>query len=165
MAGPGVPLLRIEGGDIRLNATVPEGAVKHVHVGATVPVTIDSLTSTALPSTVVSIAPQGDTASHTFVVKARLPAACGARSGMYGSLAIETGWHDTLTIPAAAVTTREGLSYVYVVVAGTAKLRLVSVGDTSAGRAAVLSGLSPGDRVVAEGVSALHDNQPVTEAK
>ncbi|HEY3328832.1 MAG TPA: efflux RND transporter periplasmic adaptor subunit [Capsulimonadaceae bacterium] len=165
MAGPGVPLLHLQGGDLRLDAVVPESAVKLVHKGGQLPVLLDALGPTPLVATIVSISPQGDPASHTFLVKARLSQGSGARAGMYGRAQIKMYSERKLTVPAASIIARDGLAYVYVIDSGVARLRLVTAGDSVGERTVVLSGLREGDKVASSGVDKLADNQPVAEGK
>lgn len=163
MAGPGVPLLKIQSGDLRLEAVVPESALAAVRQSARLSVHFDALRGREITGWVTEIAPQGDAASHTFLVKVALPRSSGAAAGMFGRARIATGVEKRLSVPAAAVFEREGLNYLYVVDSdGLARLRMVTVGDSSGGRVAVLSGLSPGERIVTAGRQKVTDGAPVT---
>lgn len=149
MATPGSPLLVLEGGDLRLEALVPETVLPRLRPGMSVQIGIDAL-GRRLSGVVDEIVPQGDAASHTFLVKLSLSAPGGVRSGMFGRALIETGRARAIEIPDAAVWEREGLHYVYAVNAsGVARLRIVTVGERVGGRVLILSGLAPGDRIVA----------------
>ena len=135
MASPGVPLLKMQGGGLRLDAVVPESALPSVKKGATVPVRLDALTGRNLTGRVVEIAPQGDAGSHTFIVKIALPQGSGASAGMFGRARFTTGIEKRLLVPATAVFEREGLQYLYVVDArNMARLRMVTVGDKTGRR-------------------------------
>jgi RND family efflux transporter MFP subunit len=152
MAAPGVPLLKVQGGAIRLEAVIPESALTHARRGATLPVHLDALRGPELSGRIVETVPQGDPASHTFVVKIDLPPAAGAKPGMFGRARLAIGWEERLLVPAAAVQERDGLDYVYVVDAtDTARVRLVTVGAPDGGLVPVLSGLREGERIVAGG--------------
>jgi HlyD family secretion protein len=162
MASPGVPLLKVQGGQIRLEAVVPESVLPHIRPGATVPVRLDALNGREITGRVVEIAPQGDPASHTFIVKIGLPPNSGARAGMFGRARFRVGAERRLLVPTAAVVEREGLRYVYVVdETGTARLRLVTVGDAEGARLPVLSGLNDGERIVTEGVAHVTDGEKI----
>jgi multidrug resistance efflux pump len=89
LASPGVPLLTVQGGPIRLEAVVPEGALASARKGAAVPVSLDALPGKALTGRISEVAPQGDAQSHTFLVKIDLPASL-ARSGMFGRARFRT---------------------------------------------------------------------------
>lgn len=152
MASPGVPLLKLQGGTLRLEAVVPESVLVSIRKGQTVPSRFDALRGKALAGKVVEIAAQGDTSSHTFVVKLELPARSGAASGMFGRARFTTGTEEQLLVPALAVFEREGLHYLYVVdTENIARLRMVTVGEPVGEQISVLSGLNPGERIVRSG--------------
>jgi len=164
MASPGIPLLKIQGGALRLEAIVPESVLASVRKGAKVPVHFDAQQVRALTGRVVEIAPKGDAGSHTFVVKLNLPRASGASAGMFGRARFTTGSEKLLPVPASAVSEREGLHYLYVVDKNhRARLRMVTVGDPAGDQVSVLSGLNPGERIVCAGRERVMDGSPVTE--
>lgn len=162
MATPGVPLLKVQGGSLRLEAIVPESVLSAVRLGLFVPVQLDALERRALAGKVVEIAPAGDPTSHTFVVKVALPPGSGARAGMFGRARFRTGVKRRLLVPASAVWEREGLHYVFTVDdSNVARLRLVTVGEALGDRIAILSGLKSGERIVAAGRERITDGTPV----
>jgi RND family efflux transporter MFP subunit len=162
MASPGVPLMKVQGGALRLEAVVPESALISVRQGMTVSVVLDALKSRSLEGLVTEIAPQGDPSSHTFVVKLTLPPVRGIQAGMFGRARIPTGAEKRLLVPAAAVREREGLHYLFVLDAeNRARLRMVTVGESQNGQKSVLSGLSSGERVVISGSEKLTDGTSV----
>ncbi len=69
--------------------------------------------------------------------------------------------HQALAIPAAAVTERGQLRSVFVAAAGRAQARLVTVGARSGDRVEVLSGLSPGERIIHPAPAGLADGAKV----
>ena len=165
LASPGVPLLTVQGGDLRIEAVVPEGVLASVHPNSVIPVMLDALPGKPLSGRVVEIAPQGDASSHTFVVKVRLSGGVGERSGMFGRARFATGTTRQILVPVTGVTVREGLSYLYISDGtGHARLRLVTVGDTSGERVPVLSGLNAGEHVVINS-GAVTDGAHTTEGK
>ncbi|CEK20637.1 RND family efflux transporter, MFP subunit [Chthonomonas calidirosea] len=151
MAMPGVPILREEGTQYRLELNVPESALPAVNVGKPLEVQIDALGNRHLFGIVTEIAPQGDPSSHTFIVKVLLPAERDVRTGMFGRVKLPIGAERRLLVPASAVMEREGLHYVYVVDSqNVIHLRLVTLGSAYGKSLEVLSGLNPGERIVAD---------------
>lgn len=149
MAAPGVPLLIVEGGEYRLEAIVPEKLLGTIQKDGTASVTIDALPGKRFEGKVVEIVPQGDVASHSFVVKLRLGTPPGVKSGMFGKAQLQTAPADRILIPNGATWTREGLNYVFAVNdEGIARLRVVTLGEVTGDQVEVLSGLSKGDRIV-----------------
>jgi hypothetical protein len=65
-------------------------------------------------------------------------------------------------VPASAVFSRGGLTGVFVVKDGTARLRWVAVGETSAGLTEIRAGLDAGERVALD-PAGLHDGAPAAE--
>lgn len=158
MAGPGVPLLTIEGGSMRLESNVPETAVGAARAGSFVDVTLAGAPDRPLSGRVISLAEQGDTGSHTFLAKIELPGGSGAVSGMYGSADLSVGIDRHPAVPSSSLVSRDGLNYVYVVGADhVARLRFVTTGAESAGKVPVLSGVDPGERVIARNVESVKD--------
>ncbi len=165
LAAPGMPLLIIEaGGRFRLEATVDETALSLVKLGESAAVAIDALQpqqaqnrhslgtpdSEPLEGRVVQIVPAADPSSRTFVVKVELPANAGVRSGLFGRASFPRGQRDSLVVPRSAVINRGQLQGVYVV--GTdkvANLRYVTLGKMAGGNVEVLSGIQPGESLVA----------------
>jgi multidrug efflux pump subunit AcrA (membrane-fusion protein) len=161
MALPGSPLLGLEGGALRLEVLVPESVLPHVKHGSSVSLRIDALGGERTGQ-VDEIDPQGDAASHTFLVKLRLKNDTGVRSAMFGRAFLQTGITPTVRIPKQATWEREGLHFVYVVnLEGLARLRIVTLRDPSDDAVTVLSGLSPGERIVVSGVESIADGMKV----
>lgn len=69
---------------------------------------------------------------------------------------------QVLAVPRAAVMTDQQGDFVYVVGADkTAQVRRVKLGQSTAGKASVTEGLSPGETIVVEGVQRVRPNTPV----
>lgn len=148
MATSGSPLLTIEGGDLRLEALVPESILPGVRLGAEIAGKVDAIGRDFLGK-VAEIAPQGDPIAHTFLVKIALRRGTGIEAGMFGRALISTGHAKGIEIPVGATWQREGLNYVFVRNAeGIARLRIVTLGQSHDERVLVLSGLSPGESIV-----------------
>ncbi len=159
MAAPGSTLLQIEDHhSYRLEANVNETQVARIKVGDQVPVVIDALAGEAITGTVAEIVPMADPSSRTSIVKANLPNLAQLRSGMFGRIRFSAGERQALTVPASATFEKGQLTGVYVVDQyGTARLRLIKLGNRYGDLVEVLSGLNEGDRVVVENVSAVSD--------
>lgn len=165
MASPGAPLLRVEGGEYRFEAVVPENLLGSIAKGDTAQVKIDALSSPPMTARVVEIVPQGDPASHSFIVKFSLGSVAGVKSGMFGKVTLRAGSASRILIPESAAWIREGLNYVFALNSeGIARLRIVTLGEASADSVEVLSGLSKGDRIVIGDRSRVADGVKV-EAK
>ena len=129
VANPGLPLIEIEGeGGLELKATVESALAATLRPGAKLRAQVDGQPA-PLTATVTAIAPAGDPTTHRFELKADLPAASGLRAGLFARLLVPgaTG-EPKLTVPAAAVFERGGLTGVFVAADGKARLRWIAPG-------------------------------------
>jgi multidrug efflux pump subunit AcrA (membrane-fusion protein) len=135
--------------------------IDSVSIGQTMTVRVSG-SDRELQGTVGEIAPVADPASRTFRVELDLPEADGLRSGRFGRVAVPLAETEILAVPAAAVTRRGQLEGVFVVREGRAWLRLVKTGPRLGEVVVLLSGVDPGENLVAEVPEGLRDGQPVT---
>lgn len=164
IAAPGAPLLSLEGGGYRLEASIPERLLSAAAIGTTVDVNLES-SKGFVQATTAEIVPQGDIGSHTFTVKFALAEGQRYVSGQFGRAQIVTGKHDAILIPIGAVRSQNGLKTT--LVAGTddlARLRLITLGSEHKGMVEVLSGLEVGDRVILNAPASLRDGSRITVA-
>jgi membrane fusion protein, multidrug efflux system len=161
LAMSGAPLMTIEqGGGYRLEVAVEESNLSKVKLGQTVPVQLDS-TPGEITGRVGEIVPAVDPAARSFTAKIDLPASPQLRSGQFGRARFLIGLRSVVVIPAGAIQERGQIQWVYAVEDGRARTRMVSLGDRSAERAEVLSGLLEGERIVFPVSGALRDGARV----
>lgn len=151
LAAPGTPIFVVEdASSFRLETTVDESGLAAVHLGESVPVTLDSLGATQLTAKVAQILPSADPASRTFVVKIELPKNPSIRSGLFGRARFPAGSREGLSVPQTALVQRGTMHAVYVLGSDqVASLRYVTLGRTDEKSVEVLSGLDSGERIVA----------------
>lgn len=152
LAAPGAPLLTIENASsFRLEAAVEESRIREIKLNAPAKTIIDALGTEELPGRVVEIVPAANANSRTYTVKIDLPNRPGMRSGMFGKARFAGGQREAILIPAAAIVQRGQLTGVYALDAkGIARLRLITLGKKFGDRIEALSGLTQGDRIVAD---------------
>lgn len=165
LAMPGVPLFTLErSGAFRLEANVEEARLASLRVGGNVEIRLGDAEET-IAGRISEIVPSIDTTSRSGIVKIDLPASsANLRTGAFGRAIFPQSASPAraaLTIPANAVIERGQLQSVYVVEDGTARLRLVTIGTTRAGRTEVLSGLSGGEKLALPPFGSLADGSPV----
>jgi membrane fusion protein, multidrug efflux system len=159
LATPGKPLVELEDPEVlQFETAVPEAIISKVSLGTKLPVRIGSQERQA---TVSEIAPSGDPGSRTFLVKLDLPSVPNLRAGQFGRVEIPVSQTNVLRGPASAVIQRGQMELVFVVTDGHAQLRLVKTGKRFGNEIELLSGVSAGDEVVAEGAASLVDGQAV----
>jgi RND family efflux transporter MFP subunit len=161
LATPGMPLLTVEQtGRYRLEAPVEESLLGTIRVGQKVKVALDAYGQT-LDARVDEIVPAIDAQSRSFLVKASLPQAPNLRSGLFGRLLIDRSSRQSPVVPADAIIQRGELQSVFVAEGGVARTRMVAVGSMRAGKAEILSGLVPGERIIHPRPAKLSDGMKV----
>ncbi len=152
MAAPGVPLLVVEDTRrFRLEVTVDESRIADVRLGENVAVSLEALGDAELQGKVVQIVPAADPGSRSFLVKLELPPDPRVRSGLFGRAVFAHGTRQAVLLPSPSVIQRGQLQAVYVVDdKKTADLRYITLGRNFGGQVEVLSGLTPGERIVVE---------------
>lgn len=161
MASPGMPLVTIvDPSSFRLEVTVPESYVKFIHIGDSVPVTIEALNQTSM-GRIYEIVPSADPISRTFVVKIRLPHMKGLIAGMFGRAEFPTGQIKSIFVPQSTVWQEGSLEGVFVVEGEKAVKRVITTGKKINDFVEVLSGLKEGELVIVKGMDGLRDGTKV----
>ena len=158
------PVLRIGTLDtLEIVVDVPER-----FVGAIGPDTAATVVFSAFPNQprsarVARLSPVLDPSSRSKEAAFALTAPWEAvQAGMFAEVTLVTERRtDALTVPVASVVRRANRESVFVVEEETARLVPVETGVSADGRVEVLTGLSPGRRVVVEGQNLLEDGSPV----
>jgi RND family efflux transporter MFP subunit len=165
VVNPGTPLIEIEGeGGLELRAAVESALAASIRPGAKLRAIVDGQAA-PITATVTAVAPSGDPTTHRFEVKADLAGAEGLRAGLFARLLVPGGTAPArLFVPAAAVFERGGLSGVFVVVDGRARLRWIAVGAREGDQVEARAGLEAGERVVLE-PDGLVEGAPVRAAR
>lgn len=150
LAAPGRPLMRVEdASSLRLHVSLPEAQAQAAAPGVAVEISVPSLPGRTWTGTVAEVVPAVDPATRTQLVKIDLPEDAALRSGQFARARFTVGTRQALSIPAAALVRRGGLTGVFVADGNRATFRLLVLSDRQSGDAIeVLSGLQAGDRVV-----------------
>ncbi len=131
-----------------------------MRLGQTVEVKLDSVEN-PIAGRVSEIVPSVDQASRTAVVKVDLPASPQLRSGQFGRARFAFENRKALAAPANAAVPRGQMVWMFVPEAGIARSRIVTLGDHFGNQVEVLSGISPGELVIAPVPAGLADGTPV----
>ena len=154
IAVPGKPLAILEKGPYKVESYLPEKYFDKVKVGDTVTVYI-GLLGRSFPARIVEKEAAVNPQTRTFKVKAVIQEeGVKLRGGLFAELYItEKLPEKTVLVPASAIYKRWDFTGVWVVKPdGTLELRFVRLGRELNGYYEVLSGLSPGDKIVIEGL-------------
>jgi RND family efflux transporter MFP subunit len=169
---------------LELAGDVNESYINRVSAGQRVEAVLDAYPDWTIPGRVITTIPSADRQKATVKVRigfdesVRTPGA--GRAGDFDPRILpDMGVKVTFlrdepaagqprpaaaraTVPKAAIRSIEGRSVVFVVNGDRVERRAVSVGDATGDQVGVLSGVSPGERVVVDGPQTLKDGDQVT---
>jgi HlyD family secretion protein len=161
VVGTGTELFRIiRDGKLEWNAELPDYQLTQLVVGQRATLTIGG--QTTIEGTIRLISEKIDEKSRNGVVHVALPADARLKSGMFARGEIIGGDMRVLTVPQAAVVTKDGESYVFKVSGdGRAQQTKVETGVRTARLVEVRRGLERGAPVVLDGAGLLSDGDQV----
>jgi membrane fusion protein (multidrug efflux system) len=141
-------VLRID--PLRLSLTVPQQELARIKTGETVIFQTDAFPGKTFTGTVRYITPLVASENRSLCVEALVPnPGAVLRPGLFVTAELQLDARQTeLYVPASAVSSRGDVAAVFVVHDGVIREQIVSVGEASAGRVHVTSGLSAGDVVI-----------------
>jgi len=164
LVGPATPLLRLE--DTRqfeLEVRVDESRASALALEQRVPVRVEIGTRPAdLEGRIVEIARAIDADTRTVLLTLGLTPAEGLRSGMFARARLPGATRGVLTVPERALVRHGQVTNVFVIEAGKARVRLVSVGRTDNDWIDVLAGLQDDETVIVAPPASLTDGVSVT---
>jgi membrane fusion protein (multidrug efflux system) len=148
---------------IKLDFDVPEIFISRVSRGLPVQARSAAWPDQAFEGTVTSLDSRVDPVTRTFRVRSEIPNDDGhLRAGMFLTVTLLREISDALMIPEAALVPDRSTQSVFVVGEGdVVEKRLVKTGRRRPGQVEILDGLSPGERVIAQGTQKARDGQPV----
>lgn len=160
----GAPMVSLQALDpIFLDFPVPEQQIGHLAVGDEVAATVDALDGAKIMGKIETIDARVDAATRSVLVRAGVPNP-GKKilPGMFAHVDFAVGAKsDAVTVPRAAVAFSLYGDQVFVVVPDDpakgfdgplhAERRAVRIGDAIEDRVILLSGVAPGEKIIAEG--------------
>ena len=158
LAAPGFPIISIESEKALLfKSFVPESQIQKIVRDDKVTVFIDAFNKT-LNGHISRIVPSGDPVTRSYEIKISLNDTTGLLPGMFGRVRFQVGTETSPVIARPAVAERGGLRGVFVVDAEQrARFRWLRFGREWPDRLQVQTGVSQGERIVADYVSLIHD--------
>lgn len=155
---------------IRVDFKAPERYLPVLTEGAAIVARPDAWPGEAIRGRIERLDSRIDPATRAITARAEFPNPGGRlKPGMMLRVTIEHGARQALAIPEAAVQFEGEEAFVYVITprgqGASARKQPVDVGATQGGFAEILSGLRPGEAVVADGLNRIQDGQPVKVGK
>jgi RND family efflux transporter MFP subunit len=154
MASPGQPLITgISLKQLRVGVDVPQNLIPAVRAGQGVRIHLPD--NQVVAATGMTVFPFADPGSNTFKVRLNLPAnLANLYPGMFVKAGFLTGEKRELAIPKSAVVQRSEVTGTYVIKEGKVSFRQIRVGRDLGDTLVVLSGLSEGEQVALDPISA-----------
>jgi len=160
IVGAGYPVVVVRNDRQVVQVGVSQKDIKQIRVGTPVTLQIDGIDGRGRVSNIAQIP---DIQSRTYPVEVEIVEKLSRSAFYLGSIVkvwFDTGEKEAIWIPVQAIQS-DGQEYVYVVEDGFARRRAVTLGAIE-GTLVETQGLSPGDRVVVEGMKSLHQGAPVS---
>ena len=156
--------------DLEIKVNVAERFISRIKQGQTAVVTFDAYPGVEFKAKVFEVSPVLDTSTRTMAIKLRIePADSRIKVGMYARVRLVTdSVENAIVIPNAAMITRDGKPYVFVLANqqegkknATVRLQSVKVGISVDNKTEIADGLSAGDEIIIKGQSLLNDGAQV----
>jgi len=158
---PGSELFRlIKDGQLEWMAELPAHSMTQVQPGASVRVRLDG--TAPIDATVRLVAPTLDANTRNGLVHVALPRSAAMKAGTHANGEILIQQVQGIALPEAAVLTRDGYPFVFVVSADhVAHMKRIETGMRLRGLVEVTAGLAPSDQVVGIGAGFVKDGERV----
>jgi RND family efflux transporter MFP subunit len=149
---------------LRIELSVPEGAVGAIRQGQRVSFAVQSHPGRRFEGTIAYVGPALKADARALVVEAVVPNSQGLlQPGLFATASVELpASQPSVMIPAAAVLKDDRVFKVFVSQGDRAELRIVQVGRESGGFVEILRGIRPGEPVIAKAAEGLADGAPIT---
>lgn len=152
---------------VKVELNVPERYAGQVKVGQKIQISVAAYPGRTFDGEVFFIAPFMEAATRTALVKARVPnPASELKPGMFANLHLSLKLKENaIVIPESSVLASGDRNIIYIVDKDdAAQVRPVKIGLRQAGLVEIVSGLEPGERVVAEGLQKVRPGGKVKAA-
>lgn len=160
----GTPLTNLEKIDfLKVDFKVPELYLDAVKVGQNIILTVDAVPNTEFKATIYAINPMLDVNGRALEIRARLDnAESRLRPGLFARILIKgLRERQALMVPEAAVQSRSGDMFIFVIDDSKAVERRVTVGQRANAEVEIVSGIDANSRVVTAGQQKLRNGTAV----
>lgn len=168
LATPGKPLLvGLSLQHLRLSGQIGQQQLANVRVSEQARILLPDDTSIELGKPAITMAPQANSASHSFLLRLQLPqadySAYNLYPGSWARLQLQTGWRTVIQLPAAAVLWRGEVAMVWRKSAhsDTPMLQPVRLRQQGSGYE-LISGLAAGDVIASDALALLQQQGAAT---
>ena len=148
---------------LRIELTIPEGAVAAVRKGQRVAFSVQSHPDRQFEGAIAYVGPAVRADSRALVVEAIVPNPKALlQPGLFATARIELpGTRPSLMVPAPAVRNEGGIFTLFVAKNDRAEARIVQLGRDAGGSVEIVRGLAAGERVISAPAAGLADGAPI----
>jgi membrane fusion protein (multidrug efflux system) len=149
---------------VKVEVKVPERYLSQVEPGKPLEFSVAAFPGKKFTGEVYFISPQLEESTRTALVKARIANTGNQlKGGMFANLELTLEIRaKALVVPEPSIVNNADATFVFAIdKSGNAVMKPVKVGERMTGKAEILSGLTPGEMVVVEGVQKLRPGAPV----
>lgn len=157
----------INDSEMKLEVGVSPQVIDKIKVGATAKVKIEELNGEELEGVVYEVASSSNSSSKQFVVKVKIPNPNKKiKSGMYGTVNINTGMEQGIIVPKNAIVIRGVQQVVYIIKDGKAVMIPVNILNQNENSAAISGeGLTTGSQLIIDGQNVIQNDDAVRIVK
>jgi len=169
LATPGKPLLTgLSLEHLRLSAQLPQQQLQAARQSEAAELQLTNGSTISLGAPDLTIAPQGNALSHSFLLRLKLPvadySALQLYPGSWSKLKLQTGTQQQLLLPASAVLWRGEVAMVYLQQQARPQLQPVRVLPLNDQQYQVLSGVTAGQQIALDAQAMLQSLQSAANA-
>ena len=170
LINPGAVITTLDDIDVvRVDFPVPERYLGVLRAGTPIQATIDAYGDEVFTGRIALVDTRVNEQTRSVTARAEIPNPGGRiRPGMAVRVAVQQGVRTGVAVPEAAVQYEGDGAFVYRIAPGqrgtTAQRVEVETGTVEGGHVEILSGLTPGDRVVGSGLNRIQPGAPVRVA-
>lgn len=164
VVSPGAALMMVQDiNQVYAVINVEQKDLGRVKIGQKANVSVDAYPDKVFTGTVDVMNPEAGSGSRMFRTKIKVDnSADELKPGMFAKIELSTGESmKVLTIPQSAVVQKQGNYYAFVAENSKAVRKQIEIGEVTGNTVTVKSGLQPGEKVVATGVSRLKDGDAI----
>ena len=153
--------------EMKMEVGVSPQIINKITVGTEAKIKIDELNNREVTGTVYEVSASANSSTRQFTVKVRIPNPDKEiKSGMYGTVNINTGVEEGIVIPKNAIVIRGVEQIVYIVKDGKAVAIPIKISNQNDAYAAVTGeGLAAGVELVVDGQNVLQANEKVRKVQ
>ncbi|MDB5456810.1 MAG: hemolysin secretion protein [Caulobacter sp.] len=169
LISPGTPIVSLDDVSlIRVDFSVPDRYLPVLREGLTLTASPDALPGESFIGHIAQIDTRIDAATRAVKARAEFPNPGGRlKPGMLVKVGIDQGLRQAVAVPESAIQFEGQQASVFLIAKGpkgglVARRQIIQTGLTVGGQVEVLSGLKPGEKIVADGLNRIQDGASIT---